>query len=213
MRVSKIWAWSPGCRFAHPDYAFSEIFDQDTTLRSRCEIRPSFASFTPSKESEGAGDAGCTLHPRSRVLLALKENAHERTGEAEAVRHPLRNGFTAYTALSLGTGLSCPHHRRGLRNINADLTPASGRQDHTALPHAKRAVRRSARQRPPHPASYVCDDRDTPLMWRRDGANHTPFLVSEKAKYFSPAHLTGFRAARDLPDAGLRPERAGRFPS
>jgi hypothetical protein len=39
-----------------------------------------------------------------------KENAHEHTGSAEAIRHSLRNGFTAYAALSPVTGLSC--HRR-----------------------------------------------------------------------------------------------------
>jgi hypothetical protein len=33
------------------------------------------------------------------------------TGTPEATRHSLHNGFTAYFALSLVTGLSC-HHRR-----------------------------------------------------------------------------------------------------
>src|SRR6266852_2360710 len=50
-----------------------------------------------SLKLEGAGNAGCALHPRSRVQ---KENAHEHTGSAEALRHSLRNGFTAYFALS-----------------------------------------------------------------------------------------------------------------
>src|SRR5215207_3032868 len=31
---------------------------------------------------------------------------------AETLRHPLRNGFTAYNALSLVNGLFCHHHRR-----------------------------------------------------------------------------------------------------
>ena len=35
------------------------------------------------------------------------ENAHEHTGSAEAIRPSLRNGFTAYFALSPVTGLSC----------------------------------------------------------------------------------------------------------
>jgi hypothetical protein len=52
---------------------------------------------------------------------------------AETVRHSLRNGFTAYFVLSPVTGLFC-HRRRAdhLRN----LTPASGRQDHTTSPSA-----------------------------------------------------------------------------
>src|SRR6267378_5788460 len=42
-----------------------------TTFRSRGARRPSFASiFTPRKQ-EGAGKAGCALHPRSRVQLLL----------------------------------------------------------------------------------------------------------------------------------------------
>jgi hypothetical protein len=43
-------------------------------------------------------DARCT---RGLVCKYMrKENAHEHTGSAEAIRHSLRNGFTAYTALS-----------------------------------------------------------------------------------------------------------------
>ncbi len=71
-------------------------------------IRPSLASCSPSQRNEGAGDAGCTPHPRSRVQFALKESAHEHTGEAEAVRHPLRNGFTVYIALSSGSHALLP---------------------------------------------------------------------------------------------------------
>jgi hypothetical protein len=33
-----------------------------------------------------------------------EKDAHEHTGSAEAVRPSLRNGFTAYFALSLATG-------------------------------------------------------------------------------------------------------------
>ena len=69
-------------------------------------------------------------------IFALKESAHEHTGSAEAFRHPLRDGFTAYFVLSLGTGLSCPHRRRGLQGILADLAPASGRRDHAISPYA-----------------------------------------------------------------------------
>jgi len=46
-------------------------------------------------------DARCTRGP---VCKMGKENAHEHTGSAEAIRHSLRNGFTAYFALSLAIG-------------------------------------------------------------------------------------------------------------
>jgi hypothetical protein len=42
-------------------------------------------------------DARCT---RGLACKRQKENAHEHTGSAEALRHSLRNGFTAYFALS-----------------------------------------------------------------------------------------------------------------
>jgi hypothetical protein len=42
-------------------------------------------------------DARCT---RGLACKTGNENAHEHTGSAEALRHSLRNGFTAYTALS-----------------------------------------------------------------------------------------------------------------
>jgi hypothetical protein len=44
------------------------------------------------------------------VCKCVDKNAHEHTGSAEAIRPSLRNGFTAYNALSPVTGLSC--HRR-----------------------------------------------------------------------------------------------------
>jgi hypothetical protein len=37
-------------------------------------------------------------------VQSVERNAHEHTGSAEAVRPSLRNGFTAYFALSLATG-------------------------------------------------------------------------------------------------------------
>jgi len=100
---------------------------------------------------KGAGNAGCTLAPAVSCAVALKESAHEHTGEAEAVRHPLRGGLTAYTVLSLVTGFLATI-AGVMRSIITDLTPASGRRDHTILPYANApfVVRRLSR--PPHPA-------------------------------------------------------------
>jgi hypothetical protein len=111
-------------------------------------------------KSEGAGKAGCTLHPRSRVQMG-KENAHEHTGSAEAIRPSLRNGFTAYFVLSLVTGLCCHHHPRECEAFIANLTPASGCRDHTTSPSASRAVRQR-RIRVHRIPSRVCDDRERP---------------------------------------------------
>jgi hypothetical protein len=54
-------------------------------------------------------DARCT---RGLACKTDKKGAHEHTGSAEAFRHSLRNGFTAYAALSSATNSFCHRHRR-----------------------------------------------------------------------------------------------------
>ena len=97
--------------------------------------------------------------------------------------------LTASFVLSPVTGLVCHRHQRILavsvrsdRHASANLTPASGRQDHTTSPSAaivsrQRALDRS--QAEAHPAitsrakrcrvhripPRVRDDHDTPLWW------------------------------------------------
>src|SRR3954453_1756214 len=71
---------------------------------------PSFArNSLPalSKRAQGRPGARCT---RGLVCNVHKKCAHEHTGPAESIRPSLRNGFTAYGALSPVNGLSC--HRR-----------------------------------------------------------------------------------------------------
>jgi hypothetical protein len=55
----------------------------------------------PQERAQGRPGARCT---RGLVCKKQKEHAHEHTGSAEAVRPSLRNGFTAYFALSPVTG-------------------------------------------------------------------------------------------------------------
>ena len=88
-------------------------------------------------------DARCT---RGLVCKLVRKNAHEHTGSAEALRHSLRNGFTAYIELSPATNSSCHRHRRigglvepGRANKNLRrLDTSNGCQNHrTQPPHAK----------------------------------------------------------------------------
>jgi hypothetical protein len=68
---------------------------------SRGAMRPRFASTHPPSKREGAGKAGCRLHPRS-----CARKAHEwTTGSTGSLRLSLREWFTAYFALSPVTGL------------------------------------------------------------------------------------------------------------
>ena len=71
-------------------------------------------------------DARCT---RDLMRNVHKKCAHEHTGEAENIRHSLRNGFTAYNALSPVSHVLLP-----------PSTPTSGRQDHTSLPYASATI-------------------------------------------------------------------------
>jgi hypothetical protein len=59
---------------------------------------------------EGVGNAGCPLHPRSRVHVVAVERTRVTTSTPESPGIPARNGFTAYFELSPVTGLVC--HRR-----------------------------------------------------------------------------------------------------
>jgi hypothetical protein len=93
--------------------------------------------------------------------MCIKENAHEHTGSAEAVRPSLRNGLTAYFVLSPVTGLFATVGRIGFSTFTA-LAPASGRQDHTTSPcaqcHSSGDIAAPIASR-----TNVRDDRDTPL--------------------------------------------------
>ena len=84
--------------------------------------------------------------PNAPAALRAKVESTQAShhGHAGNTRHSPRNGFNGYSALSLVTGLSC-HHRRRDACFVANLTPASGRQDHTASPSAEPR----SRQAPP----------------------------------------------------------------
>ena len=108
-------------------------------------ICPRLGLGSPPKE--GAGNAGCALHPRSRVQW-VEGNAHEHTGSAEALRHSLRNGFTAYTCsprrripfATVASGLRFVQARSG-RRVSAGLTSATDART--------TRLRRTQRPRPP----------------------------------------------------------------
>ena len=95
-RVKKEWIASSQALLAMTTDAPSMA---NARSRSRRAIAPEpLKNLSPSK-TEGAGNAGCALHPRSRAQRnsGLRARAYRA---AEAIRHSLRNGFTAYNALS-----------------------------------------------------------------------------------------------------------------
>src|SRR6185312_14839211 len=54
----------------------------DVVVRSRDTLRPSLCHSMSLLNSEGAGNAGGALHPRSHTQM--EKGAHEHTGSAEA---------------------------------------------------------------------------------------------------------------------------------
>ena len=93
-------------------------------------------------------DARCTRDLVSNVHKKVRPRAYRA---AENIRHSLRNGFTAYNALSPVSHVLLP-----------PSTPTSGRQDHTSLPYALAPFAigvTSVHRVPPH----VHGDHDTPL--------------------------------------------------
>ncbi len=139
------------------------IFKQREDMRPHsrgAECARALRRLPPSEEQEGAGKAGCALHPRSRVQTCTKKRTRAYRFSGGIPAFPAQ-WFTAYSALSPVTGLSC-HRRPREVLLPANLTPASGRQDHTASPSARPAfVSRKLRVHriPPR----VRDDRDPPL--------------------------------------------------
>src|SRR6195952_1619360 len=74
------------------------------------------------QRAQGMPDARCTRDLVCNVHREVRTRAYRA---AENIRHSLRNGFTAYSALSPVSHVLLP-----------PSTPTSGRLDHTSLPYA-----------------------------------------------------------------------------
>jgi hypothetical protein len=134
---------------------------EDVRPHSRGALRPSFASIAAldnNKRAQGKPDARCTRGLVCKTCTKKRTRAYRFSGGNPAFP---AQWFTAYSALSPVTGLSC-HRRQREVLLPANLTPASGRQDHTASPSARvTLVSRNFRVHriPPR----VRDDREPPL--------------------------------------------------
>jgi hypothetical protein len=114
----------------------------------------------PPSEQEGAGKAGCALHPRSRVQKCTKKRTRAYRFSGGNPAFPARWFTGLFRALPGDRAFLPPSSPRSL--LLKNLTPASGRQDHTASPSATTAfvIRRLRVHRI---SPRVRDDRDPPL--------------------------------------------------
>ena len=128
---------------------------------------PESCKFIRPRKSEGAGNAGCTLHPRSRVQKMHKEAHTSIQVQRRQSDIPCAMVLTVSFVLSSVTGLCC--HRRSreaLASHELDTSVGvSGPHDfavrnNIVRPHALSARRYHRVHRiPPH----VRDDREPPL--------------------------------------------------
>ena len=74
--------------------------EEDMTRRSRGRIGPRLGRDYTLEKQEGAGSAGCWPHPRALRAKRMHFCARKKPQGSRNNRHSLRNGLTAYNALS-----------------------------------------------------------------------------------------------------------------
>src|SRR6202047_3016766 len=131
-----------------------------TSAFSRRDAPEFCVDCRPLNEQEGAGKAGCALHPRSRVQKCTKKRTRAYRFSGGNPAFPAQWFTSLFRALPGDRAFLPPSSLRSL--LLKNLTPASGRQDHTASPSATTAfvIRRLRVHRIP---PRVRDDRDPPL--------------------------------------------------
>jgi hypothetical protein len=158
----------------------------DKSPHSRGAMRPSCACiFRP--ETEGVGNAGCPLHPqpRARSVESTRVSHHEFTGTPGI---PARDGVNGFLrALPGDRALLPPSPPRNL--LLENLTPASGRQDHTASPSARVRSRQQRRSRPSHPNPTFVTIAKRPSVWAGMGKDVEVICVKSEPKYFCKGGL------------------------
>ncbi len=130
------------------------------------DLAARFARGLPSNfltlQTEGAGNAGCTLHPRSRVQQ-VDRGAHEHTGQRRHPTFPAQWLYGLYRAPRSGRARCHRRRRNCFHRLDASIG-ASGPHDFTVRIRTVRQRHIRVHRIP----SRACDDRETPLVSRRD---------------------------------------------
>ncbi len=195
--VSGILDHPPHCAIAHKAGDDSRGMTQLHDLAARF-ARGLLSNFL-TLQTEGAGNAGCALHPRSRVQKCAKRRtrAYRFSG---GIRHSLRNGFTAYIVLSPADRACC--HRRQ-RNCFHQLDASIG----ASGPHDFAVRFRAIRQRHIHVhriPSRACDDRETPLVPGRDQIDILLIWVRRQADFGKSEIYSDSNPPYELADSPFR---------
>ena len=169
-----------------------------TASRSRGRYARALLRFRALKGGRGEGRVRAA--PAVSRASCAQEIAHEHTGSAGAFRPSLRNGFTAYGALSPVNGLFC--HRRPCEALASQELDASIA---APGPHAfavrNSHARQSRQSRPPHPTARFVTIAIRPSC-RVRRASYGLIWVRTKGEYFCGGGWT--KGWRDLPDGWHR---------
>ena len=143
------------------------------------------------------------MRPIAACAMRVVERTRVSQVTPESPSISPRNGFNGFLRALPGDRLSC--HRRPRKLPFANLTPASGRQDHTTSPSASSAARLRAAS-VHRILSRVRDDLEPPLSVGQDGWAYATDLrqassniseIQKSTKYRSLTH--GLRRANGAP--------------
>jgi hypothetical protein len=153
------WARRKGA-FAHPTESISNSIICGYSFAISPQVCARFTLEFPALSYQRAqGMPGADAPAAARgVVVSTRVSHHGHTG---ITRHSPRNGLRLISRSPRGPGSFAPVTFAEIAS-RENLTPASGRQDHTILPSASSAVVCSAirvHRSPPH----VRDDRETSL--------------------------------------------------
>src|ERR1700674_2207614 len=155
-----------------------------TPAHSRDAQRPSHTQKSTASNNRGRGECRVPVAPAASRAKKTKHTSVVTARFTGETRHSrTRMVLTVSFALSPVTGLSCHRHPQEALLLE-NLTPASGRQDHTTSPSALAPLVSAPPPRPPHPAPNVRDHRANAPHVRRDEVDIVLIWGKREAKYF-----------------------------
>jgi len=123
-----------------------------------------------------------------------KKHGEGTTGVGGIIRPSLRNGFNAYVALSLGTGLSCSHRPRSSRELGLSVgRPGPHDFASASAPFVRTNESHASPKRPSHPAPNVRDDREAPLLIERGTVRTILLIYGRRQDAFCKSECAGLR--------------------
>src|SRR6478672_4511188 len=160
------------CAFAHPTHStFKQCLPSSHAFAIPPPVSREVLPFVPLSEIRGRRE--CRTLDASAAARGVKNTRVSHHGHTEIIRHSPRNGFNGFLRALPGDRALLPPSPALLL---ADLTPASGRQDHTTSPSASA----------PFVKGTVCVHR---IPFRVDDVGQRPSVVRDMRTH-----------APDLPD-------------